>query len=362
MARDGTARNGAVRFVFQFVRPGNRLARHPFPENSSMPRVLNIGSMNIDYVYAVPHFVQPGETLAATGRALHEGGKGLNQSVAMARAGLEVEHAGLLGIDGVFLKDFLADQGVKVDAVGVSDTFPSGHTIIQVSPDGENSILYFPGTNRMLEEARIDELLSGLPKGDFVVLQNEVNDVALWVEKALERDLRVVLNPAPYTAEIARLPLNRLHALIVNRTEGRGLLEDFTKSEAVDSGATILGALADRFIRDEPASGPVLILTEGSEGVSFKIPGEAPRHFPVFPVTAVDTTGAGDTFAGYAVKALIEGVEKGKEALLEGIARATLAAALSVTKHGAAASIPTADEVARERLARIEQGEWPVAG
>ena len=112
-----------------------------------MKRLLNIGSINIDYVYRVPHFLRAGETLEADTRDIFMGGKGLNQTVAAARSGIEVAHAGVLGEDGRFLYDFMKSEAINVDSLRIEPNSPSGHTVIQVTPDAENAILYFAGTN-----------------------------------------------------------------------------------------------------------------------------------------------------------------------------------------------------------------------
>ena len=115
-----------------------------------MPKIVNFGSLNIDYVYRVHHFLRCGETLAASDRTLHMGGKGLNQTVALNRSGQTVCHVGVLGEDGRALFEFLRNASVQTDFLQISSSGASGHTIIQVTPDGENAILYYPGTNYRL--------------------------------------------------------------------------------------------------------------------------------------------------------------------------------------------------------------------
>ena len=261
--------------------------------------VLNIGSLNLDYVYRVDRFVRPGETLAASHRAVHAGGKGLNQSVALARAGATVLHAGCVGADGGMLLEVLKGEGVDVSMLAVHESEASGHTFIQVTDDGENGILYYPGTN--------------------------------GIEAALERGLRTVLNPSPFDASLLKAPLERLYALIVNETEARGFLAD--EAEGVEAAG--LMALLERRYPDVN-----LILTLGSRGACGRVPGAEPFFVPAVKMKAVDTTGAGDTFAGYAVAALAAG-----EDLRTAMNRAAKASAISVTREGAATSIPRRSEV-----------------
>ena len=151
-------------------------------------RVLNFGSLNIDYVYQVDHFVQPGETLSSEKLQVNCGGKGLNQSIAVARAGGKIFHAGMIGNDGDILKQALDNAGVDTRYLQKKDV-AGGHTFIQVSDAGQNSILLFGGTNQMLTEEYIDSVLSDCEKGDIILLQNETNLVGYTIEKAYELGL-----------------------------------------------------------------------------------------------------------------------------------------------------------------------------
>lgn len=320
-----------------------------------MPRVLNFGSLNIDYVYAVPHFVRGGETLEASGRAVHIGGKGLNQSVSLARAGLAPIHAGIIGGDGSFLKGFLAAEGVDVSGIAEMPEQPSGHTFIQVRPEGENAILYYPGTNERLTEEFVKRTLTQLVPGDVLLLQNETNLVDAIIRGGLARGLRVIFNPAPFDESVRALPLNALHAVILNQTEAQGLVaEDPAELDHEDAGAALLAGEA--LFRAVAAKLPdvTLIITQGSKGAAWRRPSGREGFTPAFPVSAVDTTGAGDAFTGYAVRALIKALEAeaqsdapeaaqqmGDDAFAAGMRLAAMAAAISVTKPGAAESVPS---------------------
>lgn len=323
-----------------------------------MPRVLNFGSLNIDYVYAVPHFVRGGETLEASGRAVHIGGKGLNQSVSLARAGLAPIHAGIIGGDGSFLKGFLAAEGVDVSGVAEMPEQPSGHTFIQVRPEGENAILYYPGTNERLTDEFVKRTLAQLEPGDVLLLQNETNLVDVIIREGLARRLRVVFNPAPFDESVRALPLNALHAVILNQTEAQGLVaEDPAELDHEDAGAALLSGEALFRAVAAKLPGVTLIITQGSKGAAWRRPSGREGFTPAFPVTAVDTTGAGDAFTGYAVRALIKALEAeaqavtteaaeaaekaGDDAFAAGMRLAAMAAAISVTKPGAAESVPT---------------------
>jgi ribokinase len=112
-------------------------------------KILNVGSINVDHVYTVPHFVRPGETIGATGYRVFSGGKGFNQSIALARAGAEVLHAGQVGKDGEWLVEELRRNGVDTTHVALSGE-ATGHALIQVAPSGENAIVVHGGANQTL--------------------------------------------------------------------------------------------------------------------------------------------------------------------------------------------------------------------
>ena len=119
-------------------------------------KILNFGSCNIDYVYNVDHSVQTGQTIAAKKMEIFAGGKGLNQSVAAARAGATVYHAGVIGEDGAFLKEILEQSGADVAFIQQKDC-KNGHAIIQVDGQGNNCIIVYPGTNAMITKDYVDE-------------------------------------------------------------------------------------------------------------------------------------------------------------------------------------------------------------
>ena len=187
-----------------------------------MAKILNIGSLNLDYVYAVPHFVAAGETLLATRRDVFAGGKGLNQTVAAARAGAQVFHGGAVGADGDMLLDLLRDAGADVSAVSRVDV-PTGHAIIEVNPQGENSIIILGGANRAVSPETVEAALAKVDAGDILLLQNEINGLDAILRRAAEKGLRILFNPAPMEAAVKELPLHLLDTLIVNEGEGKAL-------------------------------------------------------------------------------------------------------------------------------------------
>lgn len=298
-----------------------------------MMKILNFGSLNIDYVYAVDHFVRPGETLASSRREVFPGGKGLNQSVALARAGADVWHAGGIGLsDGGFLKKMLDDSGVHTDYVREYDT-ATGHTVIQVDSSGQNCILLFGGANRIQTPEFIDHVLSGFSKGDYLVLQNEINDVDYIMKKAHERGMIIFLNPSPYNKDVGSLPLEYADCFLLNEIEA----EDICKSESGNPD-TLLDILHHKF------PGAQIVLTLGKTGVIYRDGQQVFRH-GIYRVPVVDTTAAGDTFTGFFISCLAQ--DMGAERSLE---YASIASSIAVSRKGAAPSIPTLEEVKTTRL------------
>jgi ribokinase len=292
-----------------------------------MARILNIGSLNIDRVYRVEAFTAPGQTQAAAAFSEGVGGKGLNQSVALGRAGADVRHLGCTGREGGFLVDCLREAGVGVEHVRVLDDEPSGHAVIEVDASGENRIIIVAGANHQLTKDAVRTALAAV-RPDWVLLQNETNRVAETIRQAADAGARVCFNAAPAPDErlAAALPLDRLSLLVVNQQEMAML------SGEPEPGPG-LAALRHRFPDLE------IVLTLGREGARLDGP-DGSAQVPAFRVDAVDTTGAGDTFTGYYLQARATGA--GPEASLR---RATVAAALSVGRAGAAASIPLLSEV-----------------
>ena len=291
-------------------------------------RILNFGSLNLDYIYQVPRFPAPGETLAALEQRIVPGGKGLNQSIALSRAGAKVFHAGAVGAGGAQLKELLADCGVDVSLVEEKDVL-QGNALIQVNPAGENCIILFGGSNQAVGSEQVRRTLDVFTAGDFLILQNEVSCLPLMVETALEKGMKVVLNPSPFDRSLAELPLGRLDWIFINEVEGCQL----TGKNTADG---ILCEIRHRW----PALKTVLTL--GKDGSCCAVPGENVIRQPAFSVRAVDTTAAGDTFTGYFMAAYAQG-----RPLPECMRRASAASAISVSRVGASVSIPQAEEVDR---------------
>jgi ribokinase len=288
-------------------------------------RILNFGSYCIDNVYSVAHFVKPGETLPSLEYQIHPGGKGLNQSLALAFAGANVSHAGKVGTDGEWMKKLLMEAGVDTSFTQVVAS-PSGHAIIQVTPDGENAIVIYGGANRTIEQNDLIAALEDSSPGDFLLIQNEISCLPELIELASAKQQRIVFNAAPITEEVLSYPLEEIEIFIFNEIEGHALSGE-------ESPQDMLNALMARFPKSQ------LILTRGELGVIYKN-STTQISQPAYAVQAKDSTGAGDTFVGYYLAGYIQGL-----AIEHCLDNACKAAALSVTKEGAASSIPRQTEV-----------------
>ncbi len=299
-------------------------------------KILNFGSLNLDYVYRVDHFAGPGETLSALSREVKPGGKGLNQSIALARAGAAVFHAGCLGKGGEMLREILERDGVDTSLLRPVEEM-QGHTVIQVDPEGENSILLYGGSNRCVTEAQTEETLAGFGPGDWLLLQNEINMTGRIVDRAYEQGMRIVLNPSPYDGRLAEVDFGKLSWVLVNEVEA----EQMTGTQDPEQAWEIMH-------RRWP--GLSAVITLGSRGSMAFAQGEGGTETvrqEAMKVRAADTTAAGDTFTGY----FIAGLAAGKP-LRECMAQAALAAAVSVTRPGAADSIPRAEELEKGETGR----------
>ena len=295
-----------------------------------MRRVLNFGSINIDHVYNVEHFVRPGETISCQEYQRFAGGKGLNQSIALAQAGACVYHAGKVGAEDTWLKTLMENKGVDTRFVETIKG-PSGHAIIQVNAEGENAIVIVGGANQLMSESDVQRIIADFGPDDYLLVQNEVNAVPQIIRRAKTKGLTVVFNPAPMTPQVLNYPLELVDILVVNETEARSLTGEIEP-------AAIYETLNHRYPHTS------LVLTMGHKGAAC-FSSQVRFHQPAEKVHVVDSTGAGDTFIGFFLAEFIK-TNDPKAAL----AYATHAAAICVTRHGAADSIPS-----RRELEEIQQ-------
>ena len=288
-------------------------------------KIINFGSINIDHVYRVPHLVKPGETLSSLDLVTGLGGKGANQSVAIARAGVSVAHVGRVFKGDRWAVELLASTGVDTDNIALIEG-ASGHAIIQVDDQGENAIVLHGGANQSFSIADIESALNHNQQARYLLMQNETNLLAETFELAQAKGIKIVLNPAPMTDNIKDLPLAKLDTLIVNQGE----------AEALCGAADI-----DEMTRQMAALAPQtrVVVTLGGDGAMLLANGEV-THINSPSVDVVDTTGAGDTFVGYFLAGVAEGMNDH-----DALQRACLAGSIAVTRQGAITAIPDRSEV-----------------
>lgn len=288
-------------------------------------KVLNIGSMNLDHVYTVDHIVEPGETQSSTQLQLFLGGKGMNQSVALAKAGVEVYQGGMIGEDGGVFLDACREYGIHADYIRTVDA-RTGHAIIQIDKNAQNCILLYGGANQALTEAYVDEVISQFDQGDILLLQNEVNLMPYIVDRGYAQGMKIVLNPSPFDDKLKAVDMTKISLFLLNEIEGYQL----TGCREPDA---IIDSIRERFPH------AAVVLTLGSDGAVYA--DQSCKHFqPIFPVKAVDTTAAGDTFTGYFIAGLAQGME-----IPDILRMSAKASSIAVSRAGAVPSIPYRDEV-----------------
>ncbi|WP_439123574.1 ribokinase [Marivita sp.] len=288
--------------------------------------VFNLGSINADLFYQVPHLLAPGETLASTDHSRGLGGKGANMSVAIARAAARVAHIGAIGRDGRWAVERLLEYGVDTRNIVESDV-ATGHAVIMVDDQGENAILLFPGANRAITETHISTALEAATEADTFLFQNETSVQIEGATQASAKGMRVVYAAAPFDADAVKAVLPLLDILVMNAVEAQQL-----------TNATGIG-LTGLPVRD-------VVVTLGGDGCRWiNTDAGTDQTFPAIPVTPVDTTGAGDTFTGY----LVAGLDRGLP-IEQAISLGQQAGAIMVTRQGTADVIPDLKDVQDARL------------
>lgn len=292
-----------------------------------MAKLVNLGSLCIDFVYSVPNLVGAGETIASSERQIFPGGKGLNQSLAAAKAGAAVAHFGAVGDDGEMLLETLRTGGVDIDGVARLQG-PSGHAVIQVDSTGQNAIIISGGSNRKISKQQVTQTISYMGEGDWLLLQNEINDVGVVMQNAADAGIRIAFNVAPPDERIFDYPIDVLSLLVVNEPEAMALAKETDTQTAFD---TLVNNLPNTHI----------VLTQGQHGLlCYDYHSKAQWQMSAFSVEPVDETAAGDSFVGYLMASLVDGTD-----LIDALPRASAAGALAVTREGAAPSIPAIEEV-----------------
>lgn len=289
-------------------------------------KTLVLGSLNIDCTYRVSQLVQAKETVSALSFNRFCGGKGFNQAVALARAGMDVYFAGVIGADGDILQRGLEQENIHTDYLKISSQ-PTGHAVIQVDDRGENCIIVVAGANGEVSRTYIDEVLADFGTGDLIVMQNEVPNVDYAIEQAHEKGMVIALNPSPFNERMRRCPLDKVDYLLINEVEGKELTDRIEPNEIL----TYLKACY-------PQS--AVILTLGEDGSRFAAKDGTVTECAAMQCNAIDTTAAGDTFTGYFLSTYLQSFET-----YSALHRASVASAIAVSRMGAAVSIPFSNEV-----------------
>lgn len=292
-------------------------------------KVLNFGSLNLDYVYQVESILIPGETQASKNRQIFCGGKGLNQSIALAKAGIPVYHAGLIGEGGEPLLEVCKENGVNTEFIRQIPG-PCGHTVIQVDENGQNCILLFGGSNRSMTKEFVDTVLDSFEEGDIILLQNEINELDYIIDRAYEKHMMIILNPSPFDNALENCDLSKISLFLMNEIEGFQI----TGEKEPDKILAKVKALYPK---------AKVVLTLGGDGSVYQDETGIYRQ-GIFKVKAVDTTAAGDTFTGYFISSIIDGLP-----VQDGLELAAKASAIAVSRPGATASIPLRSEVVKEK-------------
>ena len=288
-------------------------------------KVLNFGSLNLDYVYQVESILIPGETQASKSRQTFCGGKGLNQSIALAKAGIPVYHAGLIGEGGEPLLEVCKENDVNAEFIRQIPG-PCGHTVIQVDRNGQNCILLFGGSNRSMTKEFVDSVLDSFDEGDIILLQNEINELDYIIDRAYEKKMMIILNPSPFDSALEKCDLSKISLFLMNEIEGFQI----TGEKEPDR---ILAKVKELYPKAK------VVLTLGGDGSVYQDETGIYRQ-GIFKVKAVDTTAAGDTFTGYFISSVIDGMP-----VQDGLKLAAKASAIAVSRPGATASIPVRSEV-----------------
>ena len=294
-------------------------------------KILNFGSLNIDRTYKVENFVKPGETISSLSLGTFCGGKGLNQAIACKKAGSKVYMAGKIGSDGAILLSKLKEFDVDSGHVYIDDDELSGHAIIQVEKSGQNSIILYGGTNRTINHEEVDKVLADFNEGDILLLQNEISSMDYIIDKGYEKGMVIALNPSPMNNALLECDLSKVSYFIMNEIEAAAIsgYEDADKA---------IAELNKKYPNSK------IVITLGGDGVKY-FDGEKTYQHGIYKVDAIDTTAAGDTFTGYFLGGILEGLEP-----MEILAMASKASAIAVSRPGASDSIPSKEEVLNSNL------------
>lgn len=285
-------------------------------------KVINFGSLNIDYSFTVDHLVNPGETESSNSFIITCGGKGLNQSVALKRAGIDVIHTGLVGRkDSKIILDLLKKENIDISYIKKKNT-NTGAAFIQVDKHGENNIVLNGGANHQIDNKFVDSILNNFSENDYIVIQNEISSLEYIMNKAYEKKMRIIFNPSPMNEKVLSLPLDKVYMFFLNNYESSFL---------AGSKKDVLEKLISKYKNSQ------FVITNGSKECLYYDLHTIYKESPM-KIEPVDTTAAGDTFLGYFLASYIRC--KKRPLLI-----ANTASGLACLKRGASVSIPYLKEV-----------------
>ncbi len=295
-----------------------------------------LSSLNIDRTYHLERFVRPGETVAAKEYSCSCGGKGFNLAMAMAKAGEELFFAGAVGPDGQEFEEIFSENGVDTTYLRHSPKM-CGHAVIQVEDSGQNCIMIVEGANEDISTEYVDEVLEHFEKGDVLILQNEISHIGYMIEKAHKKGMKVAFNPSPMNEKIMACNLSHVDYLFIN--EGEGEILSGKKGD-------------DEILKELHLKRPqqMIVLTLGERGsVCMTADGEK-VYCGIWKTKVVDTTAAGDTFAGYFLAEFLGG-----SGIKHSLETAAVASGIAVSGRGAAKSIPYRKEVLEADFSKIQE-------
>ena len=290
-------------------------------------KVLNFGSLNYDHVYQNDHFVKEKETISSLSYKRGFGGKGLNQSIALAKANVQIYHAGKVGNDGQDFIDYLKSYNVNTDYLIKDNSITTGHAIIEVV-NGQNRIILHGGANTSITEKDIDETLKHFEANDILLIQNEISNIPYLLKKAHEKKMKIYFNTAPMDSKVFTYPLDYVDTFIANEVEGAELSKCNSANEK-----DIIDSLKKTYPTKE------IILTCGEKG-SYYIYKDKVIFQDIFPCEVKDTIAAGDTFTGFYLASIING-----DSIEKALETAAKASSITCSKEGAAKSIPSINDI-----------------
>lgn len=286
--------------------------------------IYNLGSINVDHVYRVHQLAQPGETISSLSYQQFLGGKGCNQSIALIRAQCDICHIGAIAENDKNILQLLDAAGIDVHKHAITfSSQPTGHACIQVEDSGENSIVLFAGANNSITAEYVEQILANANQNDWLLCQNETSAIAESIAIAKKKNMKIMVNPAPFNSRVNELIFDDIDFFMLNEHELFQM-----------GGQSNIEANIQFILANWPKL--TLVITLGKHG-SILVNKQQRLLQGIFDVDVVDTTGAGDTFVSYFLASCIADNNDYTKALYQ----AAAASALSVTTEGAAESIPT---------------------